>query len=318
MARVRQTDTFGGWQVLSLRCYQEGLALRGVKPAAPVHPLAAERERAILFEFLVASICHGTNWDRLRLSLADAASPEWFEAKKLAELSFSDFDRLLGAAFAGSSDLIERHQMFTIAAGALESSTSPLARSLLSPTPQRLAGSTGLYALLDSVSMFTSDPNRKKSRILVQQLYRYRLLDFVDPENFQPATEYHLIRLYLRTERVVHLDSLEFTADSTRAGDVRLVTALRQAVEQAMYYTADGAGMSVPELNEIEWQVARSYCERRSPRCSGPPVESKPIDQAILEVADGACPFEDSCRGPRRHRVARLTEPRLAEHHAYY
>jgi hypothetical protein len=221
-------------------------------------------------------------------------------------------------AFGTSTDLAQRYELFMSVAAALATADSVLRQLALRAEPQQLAGPTGLYEVLDSLPVFAADPQRKKARILVQQLYRYRLINFTDPENVRPATEYHLIRLYLRTERVVHADGVEFATDAYRAVDIRSVNALRLAVEEAMHYTTAGAAMSLPDLNEIEWQIARSFCQRSRPLCAGPPRADKPVDPAIVSVSNGACPFANSCNGPARSRIAHLAEPRLAEHHAFY
>jgi hypothetical protein len=105
---------------------------------------------------------------------------------------------------------------------------------------------------------------------------------------------------------------------SERATDIRSVTALRLAVERAMTYTSAGAGLSLPDLNEIEWQIGRSFCQREGALCFGPPRDDKPVDSALLKVADGACPFIGVCRGSSDPKTAALVEPRLAEHHAFY
>jgi hypothetical protein len=267
---------------------------------------------------LAAAVCHATNWDRLRGALANLAGSDIFTPRVLSELTLEQFDESLGSAFADNTDLAARHQLFTTVAAAFASPSSAVSDHALRGRPQRLAGSSGFYEVLDGLPAFRSDPQRKKTRILVQQLYRYRLVEFVDPENLRPATEYHLIRLYLRTERVEHVEGLEIGTDTSRASDIRSVTALRVAVEEAMHYTAAGAAMPIADLNEIEWQIARSYCERKHPRCFGPPRADKPVDEAILNASSGACPFASTCRGPERADIAGLSEPRLAAHHAFY
>ena len=318
MAVHRGTEGYNRWVVRPLRCYEEGLALRGAKPAPPAHPLGEDRGRAILFEFLVAAVCHSTNWDRLRGHLSTVALTGDFTARTLSELTYGDFEQRIGPAFDRKGDLGDRHALFIKVAEALACATSSLRIESLMMDEQRLEGDDGLYSLVEALPAFGSDPQRKKARILVQQLWRHRLVGLLDPENVRPATEYHLIRLYLRTERVVHQEGLEFAADAPRSGDVRSVTALRLAVESAMYYTSAGADMSVCELNEIEWQIGRSFCVKSSPRCGGPPRQDKPVDQSILCISGGSCPFSASCNGPGVPRIARLAEPRLASHHAFY
>ena len=311
-------DIFGRWHVRSLRCYEEGLALRGIQ--APVAPLlSVDPARGVLVEFLAAAVCHGTNWDRLRNHLLKAAgSPDHFVAERLANLTLATFVEEFGPAFGSVSDLAERHRVFCAVGAAFFRQDTRFDGKRLSSEPQRVGGAEGLYAQLDILDTFRSDPHRKKSRILVQQLIRDGLLDVSDPHELRPAIEYHLVRLYLRTGRVVHEVSSHIMEQSGRATDVRSVTALRAAVEHAMRYTADSAELNVLQTNDIEWQIARSFCDRSAPRCPGPPRQDKPVIPSIAAAAGGACIFAETCDGPRNANVAALVEPRLADHHAYY
>jgi hypothetical protein len=311
-------EMVGRWSIRSLRCYEEGLALRGVVLQPTVHSLNGDRSAAILFEMLVAAVCHSTNWDRLRGHFEKLARSTNFEAEALSRVTLPQFMQLAAGGFDEAIDLVPRYEMFSSVAHELARPGSQLRPETLINRAQPLSGESGLYERLDTLPVFSADPQRKKARILVQQLRRHRLVDFIDPENIRPAIEYHIIRLYLRTQRVIHSDGLEFGLDTERAGDIRSVSALREAVESAMYYTASGAEMQIHDVNEIEWQIARSYCARERPQCFGPPLTTKPVDEAIASIANGACPFSSTCEGPQTSRVSRLAEPRLSDRHAFY
>lgn len=317
-AKSDVSDIFGQWHVRSLRCYEEGLALRGIKtPAAPV--LSTDPARAVLADFLAAAVCHGTNWDRLRQHLFGVAiNPDLFTAVRFASLTFDQFIKEFGVAFGDVSDLAERHQFFCAIGKAFSRDDELFCGKRLASEPQRVGGPDGLYAQLDLLAPFRADPHRKKSRVLVQQLIRDGLLKVVDPHDLRPAIEYHLVRLYLRTGRVVHTDSSHNWGHENRATDVRSITALRGAVEHAMHYTAGSAELDVLQTNEIEWQIARSFCDRTTPRCQGPPRQDKPVLPSIAAAAGGCCIFATTCDGPRNASVAYLVEPKLANHHAYY
>jgi hypothetical protein len=241
-----------------------------------------------------------------------------FTPNRLAGLTVREFVDEFASAFGSITDLEARHQLFTEVAASFAGSGAPFDADRLNSELQTLGGPDGLYSMLDRLEAFGSDPQQKKSRILVQQLGRTGLVKFTDPDQLKPAIEYHLVRLYLRTGRVTHAESLDVGNGHTRASDIRTVTALRRAVEQAMRYTAAAADLSVAEVNEVEWQIARSFCERGTPRCGGPPRPDKPVDPAIMAAGVGACPFAATCDGSRHERIAALTEPRLADHHSYY
>lgn len=295
-----------------------GLALRGVELPPVSHELAEDPAIAVFYEFLAAAVCHSTNWDQLRSQLLSIArSPKGFSAARLARLSYEEFDSEFSSAFSGA-DLPRRHQMFVSVAMAFSSGTLPFDGKSIAQKEWVLSGAEGLYSDIDKLEPFGADPKRKKTRILIQQLFRYDLLHVADPQNVDPAIEYHLIRLYLRTGRVAHSGGMRPSSDALRTSSVHNVNALREAVEEAMRYTADAAELTVGEINEIEWQIGRSYCDRGRPRCQGPHKDNKPVATAISRIASGACPFSDRCDGPHSEKIAQISEPRLADKHGYY
>jgi hypothetical protein len=188
--------------------------------------------------------------------------------------------------------------------------------------PVQLAGPSGLYSKLKAMPGFCGDPGQKKSRVLVQELCRTGLIVPADPENVLPAVEYHLIRLYLRTERVMPLRP----TDRQKLADgavlpLPAITSLREAVELAMYYTAGAAEVTVYDLNAMEWEIGRSYCVRSSPRCDGPPLPGKPCGDSVTELAHrvgGTCPFAAHCDGGRKEVLSRMQEPQLSRNYDYY
>lgn len=312
-------NAYGQWEVKPLRCYEQGLALQGVELPRVDHELADDPAGAVFFEFLAAAVCHSTNWDRLRSHLLTIACvPGQFTPARLADLSYDAFIAEFAPAFPEANDLSRRRAMFATVARAFAEGTVPLDGKAIALETWHLSGHDGLYAAIDTLEPFRADPHRKKTRILVQQLFRYDLLHVTDPEHVQPAIEYHLVRLYLRTGRVVHSGVGLPSSGYKRAGDVRSVTALRAAVEEAMHYTAAAADLPVSDINEIEWQIGRSYCERGVPRCAGPHRPDKPVASEIAKIASGSCPFSDTCDAPHSEKIAQIVEPRLADHHGYY
>ena len=86
-----------------------------------------------------------------------------------------------------------------------------------------------------------------------------------------------------------------------------------------MYFTASAAELPILDLNQLEWQVARSFCERHGPRCEGPPNPDKPCDEAVLALAPNlACPFSALCGGADDARLARMMEPQLSGKYDFY
>lgn len=190
------------WLVAALRCYEFGLKLRHAPPPEPTPRLSNDPRRAVLAEVLAASVCHSTNWDRLRDVIRRAAAdPERFSAARLAALDVGAFREEFGAGFAPAESLFARHRVFTETASLLAARRVFDVASLVE-RQVRLNGQAGLYDRLGAIPAFARDPEAKKARILVQELCRTRLIAPADPEHVRPAIEYHLIRLYLRTQRV--------------------------------------------------------------------------------------------------------------------
>jgi hypothetical protein len=314
-AGVSVIDRYGQWEVRSLRCYELGLKFRGTRLEDKAHPFADDPSRAILVEFLAAAVCHATNWDRLRGHLINVArSSRSFSADELADMPYSQFFEVFSPAFGMVDDLPRRYEMFVTVAHALGKPSGPLNNKHCGIIQARLAGSDGLYKWLENIEPFGADPQQKKLRILIQQLQRTRLLEIADPENIRPAIEYHLIRLYLRTGRVSHSLPETIFESSDKARDVRSVNALRSAVEEAMFYTAKAAELTLSEVNEVEWQIARSFCERSQPRCIGPARLDKPVHDTINRISEGACPFVNECDAALRG----IVEPSISTRHAFY
>jgi hypothetical protein len=177
-----------------------------------------------------------------------------------------------------------------------------------------LGGPTGFYAQLAAASCFADDPLAKKPRVLAHQLARLGLIDMADPRSLAPAIDYHLIRLYLRTGRV-RAANFEMTERLRSELPVRLpqITRLRRAVEEAMWYTAEGAELRMDWLNHVEWQLARAFCTREIPRCHQLPLERKPLDRVARKVVGPSlrCPLSQRCAAQDEPELADLLEPKL-------
>lgn len=164
-----------------------------------------------------------------------------------------------------------------------------------------LEGAAGFYEIIATMSAFKGDPFDKKARVLAHDLHRENIVTFSDPENLKPAVEYHLIRLYLRSGRVIPASEsvrreLLGVQGSPRP---RLVKLLRGAVDLAMRQTALYAGIDVANLNYVEWQIGRSICvEELGPKlaplyCQAPAPDNIPAD--VRSLAKFHCPFSGFC-----------------------
>ncbi len=307
------------WRCDPFQSYAIGLSLSGLKVERSQHELIdGPTEAAIWAETVFVAICHSTNWDRLHSHIMQVAraNPGRMSPSTLAELTVADTHALLADGLEGAlrdsrKDLAERHRLLVSLGTCASSGLSDRLNNWVQ-VGMKLGGSDGLYAVLDEVPAFSEDPLRKKSRILAHQLCGFRLVEVADPHNLAPAIDYHLIRLYMRTNRIFPQRSKIYDQYSVAyKPSLSAMTSIRQAVEDAMWYTAAGSGFRMDELNHVEWQIARSFCVRDSPRCKEGPLAMKPVDGPIekLGKSRGGCPIVDECRAHAFPRLRRLQDP---------
>lgn len=255
------------------------------------------------FKTLFISICHQMNWDVLQSALAGWLLPN--TSARLEEFTKTTPKQisLLLKNYPRQERVraIERARILreTAASLLILLGSGGSLRGLLN-RPE-LDGGLGFYQLIAGIPAYRGDPFDKKARVLAHELHREGIIEFTDPGNLKPAVEYHLIRLYLRSGRVVP------TSDSVtkellgegRSARPRLVNLLRGAVDLAMRQTAFYAGIDVATLNYIEWQIGRSICvEELGPNlvaryCEAPAPDDMPKD--VRTLAKRHCPFAGFC-----------------------
>lgn len=147
---------------------------------------------------------------------------------------------------------------------------------------------------LDESVAFSEDPMKKKANILIQMLSRKGLVRFKDIEKVDPAIDYHLIRLALRTGSIEINDPLlqrKILAEEPITKDED--TNIRGAVAGSFKITAKQGNKSVVDLNMIEWQIARRFCKRDDPLCT---INSNPLAEELEFNFRDQCPLSGFCR----------------------
>jgi len=311
------------WQVDRINSYLMGNLLSGTSvPTAP-HPLSAGRKWQVWTEIVFISICHQANWDRLHDRIIEVASDNLLELhpSNLCRMEPGQFRKLFAPGLDSSRMRTgERIKLLQCLGEKACGWLSETGGSWLDDESITLAGKEGVYSWLNKVPVFAEDPIQKKSRILIHQLLRYGLVIVADPQNIAPAVDYHIIRLYVRTARVRPLKG-ELMERLKAGGTARVefITSLRKAVEEAMYYSAAGAGVRIDELNHIEWQIARSFCVRQEALCHCGPLTEKPIDEMVLTLsckAGGGCPYANDCQGALDAQLRGIVDPQSIK--SYY
>lgn len=302
------------------RCHD---AARALAPYLGTHAIGPWTDlpklEQLVFKTLFISICHQMNWDVLQSAMAGWLLPDvsgrlgelaTTSPRQIAELlrTYPKQDRVRAA---------ERSRMLrdTAAGLALLLSAGGRLRTLLDNPV--LEGPSGFYEAIATIASYTGDPFDKKARVLAHDLHREGIVVFSDPENLRPAIEYHLIRLYLRSGRVVPASEAvrEELLGERRPARSRLVKLLRGAVDEAMRQTALYSGIDVATLNYVEWQIGRSICvEELGPEIAAFHCDAPgPLDMAadVRVLAPCRCPFAGFCSSRNDPEYGWFREPQF-------
>jgi len=302
------------------RCHDAALALAPYLGAHVIEPWTyLPKLDQFVFKTLFISICHQMNWDVLQSAMAKwllpAASGRLEEVAGMTARQMSSL--LQDYPKQERVRALERSRMLRETADGLANLLAdggPLSSLLEAPV---LAGASGFYETIARIPAFTGDPFDKKARVLAHDLHREGIVTFSDPENLKPAVEYHLIRLYLRSGRVVPASDAvrDELLGERRPARPRLVKLLRGAVDTAMRQTALYSGIDVATLNYVEWQIGRSICvEELGPElapyhCRAPAPAEMPDD--VRALAPCRCPFAGFCSSLNEPEYGWFREPQF-------
>jgi hypothetical protein len=268
----------------------------------------------LTFKLAVVAICHQMNWDSLQDRLAGhlLSSSETQMAESLATLRAPKLEEwLAGYHKPGRLRVRERAALLRNLGSQLKLEFGGKASELVGKAGRRINGESGFLAQLNRFNAFRVDPVRKKSNVLIQDIVRERIVTFDDEDKLQPAIDYHLMRLYLRSGRVV--PCYDEVADAIKRHPRprgRLITLLRTTVAEALKLTAFYAGLSVPNVNYLEWQIGRSVCARTKPFCLR---EARPtdLDDDIAILFENQCPYIRFCPAYSDPEWRNLQEPQF-------
>ena len=256
----------------------------------------APKSIQLAFKTVFISICHQFNWDFLQSALADYFfDGNVLSADVLCGLRASDVANIL--AEYPKKDRIRSQERARILRNIGEVIRDDFNGDwdLFYATCENSQLGTGeFHKIFDRFDGYRSDPLRKKTNVLSHDLFQEKILTFNDSKNIHPAVDYHIMRVYLRTGRVIPIDQSVFPfiqgAPNPRG---TLVRALRSAVSDAEKLTAFYSGVSIPALNYLEWQIGREICLNGDPRCTLGP--SKPCAEDIYQFCGDQCPYVDVC-----------------------
>jgi hypothetical protein len=318
MTRIDRALASNPFVVDQTQCYLAGITLRHYSASGAHTPWGdAPRDAQLAFKVFFVAICHQINWDFLQTRMFErffsADESSMIAAASSATPAYVSH-MLDGYHRPDRIRAAERARYLRETASALQE-LKGLASVGCLVDRNRIFGPEGLMEKLQRIPAFSEDPLQKKANALAQELARERISQFSDECNIPPAIDYHLIRLYLRTGRVVAKSKDILPALTTGTTHrMRLVKLLRGAVSQGLVETAGHARLAVHELNYIEWQIARTRCEKDVINCDGP-WPATLVDESISALSP-TCPMRDSCIAYTSPEWRLLIEPDMKK--AFY
>ncbi len=311
------------FKIDTFACYLAGKALSTYVPLNNNLPWASwDLYHKFTFKLTFISICHNINWDFLQKRMAQYFGDDLnrLTTKYLMKMNANLIKEILaGYQKPGRICAPKRAELIRNIGQILNDRFDGNSLNLVLEAAGVLQGDNGFYKLLDAFKAYNEDPLRKKSNILIHDLIREQILDFCDLENVRPAIEYHIIRLYERTGRVIPktkeihdalLHGIPFTP--------WLAKALREATSEALISTTKVSGKTIPDINYVEWQIARSFCIGSGPRCIRSNTIPKGFPEDVANICKTGCPFTVSCKAFRNKPLLKLKEPTLRQTKTFY
>jgi hypothetical protein len=256
------------------------------------------QETQLVFKLSVIAICHQINWDFLQDRLAEKLLVYQNEdlINKIANISSREIQKWLNDYSRPERIRAqERARLLRDIGRTLQEKWRNKALTIYESCDGYIEGTNGFLKLLESFLAFSEDPLRKKSQLLIHELVKERIFTFNDLENISPAIDYHIIRLYLRSGKVMplHRPILELLKGHPRPR-ARLVRLLRSTISDALRISAGYSGLTIPDVNYIEWQIGRNVCLNKNPLCISA-KNSNTIASDVATLFTGYCPYESYC-----------------------
>ena len=282
----------------------------------------SRRREANLWFFLIA-ICQSTRtlqgtidgkwlrgWDYMvRAARRNMDSdPEWYSAKHLIHVTRDE----LRAGFSDDGlpqhttlDRIdERLDQWQEAARFLLESYEGDIMQLYRAAVRRLRGGNGILARLTACGPY-SDPVEKKSFLLIMFCHRCGAWEIADLEHLRVATDYHVMRIALRSGmiRVLDLDLAEKLRSRTPVS-AEIDNAIREATRDACELVTRMSAHDVFAVDNILWMMGRNCCFYDYDPICGDHICWRRDQCSMLRSIDYDCPglclFDGACLGSRQ------------------
>jgi len=158
-----------------------------------------------------------------------------------------------------------------------------------------LLGKEGFLTKVNALTVFKEDPLHKKSNLLAHLAIRAKIIDITDEHCLEPAIDYHIMRIYLRTKRLLIKDnSISIILKNNGTFTNEEINELRSFIKNTMKFTCSNFNISMANLCFVDWVLGREFCH---------------YDNPICKMKNGDCPIIDKCDSYKIPQSELLKEP---------
>lgn len=251
-----------------------------------------DTDTAIMCEIVCAAICHQINWDFLRevVYKYTKTEPDWILPHNLAIIDYRQVKSMLGTYHKIENIKAKERASILQSLGKWSAHYQEI-RDVFLDKSGALKPQKQVLTTLQKCQVFSTDPEGKKMNLLLQKLGTIKELHGIDCYA-KPAIDYHLLRLYLRRGLLFARTklALDYISNPDIERKESTVAAVRELCSGLLSQISLFTGLSVAEVNNIEWHVARSVCQREHPDC-----ELNGEKAVWLRAEFKECPFRHTC-----------------------
>ena len=256
---------------------------------------------AIMCEIICAAICHQMNWDYLRLAVLKKTNQNqgWLSPEYLKSISEDEIEEMF--AQYGKPERIRKEERTWIVRDIGEWALSfNDTKSVFLDDDNTLYNRETVRNNLLACAPFSSDPEEKKLQLLLQKLSVLPQLNGLI-EYYQPAIDYHLIRLYLRRGLLIPKNKYgkELINNPSMIRKEETVGAIRKLCADLLVSISEFTKLSTNTINLIEWHVGRSICLQDMPDCDLNGDEAQWVKK---ENMFNKCPFYNTCLAKQHNK----------------
>jgi hypothetical protein len=247
---------------------------------------------AILCEIVSSAICHQINWDFLREVVRNytACNKDWLTTQSLATIGTDVVEKMLGRYHRRENVKADERARMLRLLGVWAGNYRHVKDVFLEEDGELKPLKTIRDTML-KCPVFSSDPEEKKLNLLFQKLDDIPALSGIG-SYAKPAIDYHLLRLYLRRGLLYARTkyAYEFISNPDIERKEWTIAGIREHASALLSQIALYTGLTISAVNLIEWNVARSICDREHPDCGLCGEEAQ-----WLRKGFNKCPFHNTC-----------------------